>query len=57
METKKLSDEEKIRLAKNEYQRQWRAKNRQKIKRSEDNFWLRRYEKMQSQIAGAVPNN
>jgi len=44
-----MTDEEKIRLAKNEYHKLWRARNKQKIKRSEDNFWLRRYEKLQSE--------
>ena len=50
-----LTDAEKIRIARNEYQKAWRAKNKQKVKRNENNYWLRRFE--QSQGAGAAQSN
>lgn len=41
---KKISEEEKIRLAKNAYMRSWREKNRDKVKKYQEKKWLRYYD-------------
>ena len=43
-----MTDVEKIRYAKNAYQREWRAKNKVKAIKNENNYWLRRFEQLQS---------
>lgn len=40
-----LSDEEKIRIAKNTYMRRWRKKNKAKQKEYDRRVWLKYYNK------------
>lgn len=45
MEQVELTPEEKAKIAHNEYNRKWRAKNKAKLKEYEQAHWLRVYER------------
>ena len=46
-----LTDQEKIRAAKNAYQREWARKNPEKVKEYQDKHYLKRYEQQEQAAA------
>ncbi|WP_175615831.1 hypothetical protein [Piscibacillus halophilus] len=46
-----MTTEEKIKLAKREYQRKWRKQNKEKVKQYQKNYWLRKAEEIEKQLA------
>ncbi len=44
-----MTDQEKIAIAKKEYRREWRRKNPESIKATNDRFFLNQFNKLQIQ--------
>ncbi len=44
-----MTDQEKIQTAKREYRRKWRRENPEKVKAINDRFFLKQFNKMQTQ--------
>ena len=53
---KELSAEEveQIKVAKREYDRQWRKNNPEKVKAIQERYWLRKFKKMTEEAAEAT---
>ena len=47
MSAKKSKLLEKARQAKNEYQRQWRKKNPEKVKQYQESYWIRKVQEVE----------
>lgn len=43
---KDITVEEKIRKAKNQYQKEWRSKNKEKVKAINKRYWINRYNRI-----------
>lgn len=41
-----ITVEEKIRKAKNQYQKEWRSKNKEKVKAINKRYWINRYNRI-----------
>lgn len=49
-DAKLMSMENQVREARNAYAREWRAKNRDKIKQYNRNYWLKKAEKNEQEV-------
>lgn len=43
---KDITVEEKIKKAKNQYQKEWRSKNKEKVKAINKRYWINRYNRI-----------
>ena len=46
---RELTEEEKIRMAKAAYMREWYARNREKKRKANARYWVKKFEKMQEE--------
>jgi len=49
-----MDEREQMRFARRMYMRQWRAKNKQKIRKYNKKFWLKKYNQIISQDSEAI---
>ncbi len=49
-ENKELTTEEKARLMRNQYQREWARKNKDRVKEYQDRYYAKKYDEMIEQI-------
>jgi len=47
-----MSEEEKIKEARNEYHRKWRAEHKENVKKAQENFWIRKAKELEEKQNG-----